>query len=150
MEQLETRRETSSSVTEKLRENLQEAAESIKVRLLIYLNYKNYFYFNPHTFILFQLLSKELRDLKGKIQALKDEKDTYTHELASLLKEKTRLELNIKDLKDEVDGDDSSRKRAQAQLVKLKEEIETKLGELADIKPKYEEQKKREEECTRE
>lgn len=73
-----------------------------------------------------------------------------SQEQSSLFKEKTRLELTIKDLRDEVEGDDSSRKRAERELERLKETISEKLSKLEDIRPRYEAQKKREEECTRE
>lgn len=125
LEELETRRETSSSVTEKLRESLQNATDQIKK------------------------LSKEHRDVKGKSQAFREEKEALSQEQSSLLKEKTRLELTIKDLRDEVEGDDSSRRRAERELDRLKETISQKLTQLEEIRPQYEAQKKREEECTR-
>ncbi|UYV73509.1 SMC3 [Cordylochernes scorpioides] len=126
LEELETRRETSSSVTEKLRENVQNASDQIKK------------------------VSKELREVKNKLQGLRDEKEALAQEQSSLLKEKTRLELTIKDLRDEVEGDDSSRKRAERELEKLKATIEQKMTQLEGVRPQYEAQKKREEECTRE
>lgn len=126
LDELETRRESSSSVAEKLRENLQNAAEKIKK------------------------LSKELREVKSKVQSNREEKEALTQEQSSILKEKTRLELTIKDLKDEVEGDDSSRKRAERELVRLKDTISQKMALLDEIRPQYEAQKKREEECTRE
>ncbi|GFY55808.1 structural maintenance of chromosomes protein 3 [Trichonephila inaurata madagascariensis] len=89
LEELDTRRETSSSVTEKLREQAQQATDQIKK------------------------LNKELREVKGKLQSYREEKEALSQEQSSLFKEKTRLELTIKDLRDEVEGDDSSRKRAE-------------------------------------
>ncbi|XP_022671008.1 structural maintenance of chromosomes protein 3-like [Varroa destructor] len=126
LEELETRRESSSSVTEKLRENLQSAAEKIKK------------------------LSKELRDIRQKVAGNREEKETLSSENSGILKEKTRLELTIKDLKDEVEGDDSSRKRAERELAKLKDTIAAKQTKLDEIRPQYEVMKKKEEECTRE
>lgn len=95
-------------------------------------------------------MSKDLRDVKSKLQSYREEKEALSQEQSSLFKEKTRLELTIKDLRDEVEGDDSSRKRAERELEKLKETISEKLSKLEDIRPRYEAQKKREEECTRE
>lgn len=40
--------------------------------------------------------------------------------------------------------------RAEKELNKLKETIAQKEGDLEKLKPKYEDMKKREEECTRE
>ncbi|KAL3222361.1 hypothetical protein MRX96_028458 [Rhipicephalus microplus] len=126
LDELETRRESSSSVAEKLRENLQNAAEKIKK------------------------LSKELREVKSRAQAHREEREALSQEQSSALKEKTRLELTIKDLRDEVEGDDSSRKRAERELARLQETVAQKMSLLDGIRPQYEAQKKREEECTRE
>lgn len=125
LKDLETRRETSSLVAEKLREQLQEATEKMKG------------------------LSKDLRETKTKLQTYKDEKEALQHEHSTFLKEKTRLELHIKDLTDEVEGDASSKKRAETELSSLKERIAEKQSELNQIKPEYEEMKRLEEECTR-
>ena len=46
--------------------------------------------------------------------------------------------------------DDSSRKRAERELVKLKETISQKQTKLDETRPQYETMKKREEDCTRE
>ena len=61
-----------------------------------------------------------------------------------------RLEFVIKDLKDEVTGDNKSKDRAEQELTKLRETISAKEKELDSLKPQYEEMKKKEEECTRE
>lgn len=123
--ELETRRETSSMVTEKLREQMQGSTERLKE------------------------LSRDLREVKTKLQTYKDEKETLQHEHSSFLKEKTRLELHIRDLKDEVEGDASSKQRAEKELATLKDKILEKQNELNQIKPEYEEMKRLEEECTR-
>ncbi len=62
----------------------------------------------------------------------------------------SRLEFVIKDLKDEVTGDNKSKDRAEQELTKLRETISAKEKELDSLKPQYEEMKKKEEECTRE
>lgn len=123
--ELDTRRESSSVVTEKLRENLQSLVEQIKDT------------------------GRELREVRTKLQTNRDEKDALISENSTLLKEKTRLELRLKDLKEEVEGDSSSKKRAMKELMNLKERIAEKQKELDAIKPQYEEQKQIEEDCTR-
>lgn len=123
--ELETRRETSSSVTEKLRENLQNLVDQIKET------------------------GRDLREVRTKLQSYRDEKEALQHEHSTFLKEKTRLELRLKDLKDEVEGDTKSKKRAEKELENLKGRIGEKQSELDQIKPEYEEMKKVEEECTR-
>src|SRR5699024_8995395 len=94
-------------------------------------------------------LSRDLREVKTKLQTYKDEKEALQHEHSSFLKDKTRLELHIRDLRDEVEGDASSKQRAEKELASLKEKIQEKQSELNQIKPEYEEMKKLEEECTR-
>ncbi|KAJ6216345.1 hypothetical protein RDWZM_007502 [Blomia tropicalis] len=123
--ELENRRETSSIVTEKLREQLQVSTERLKD------------------------LSRDLREVKTKLQTYKDEKEALQHEHGSFLKDKTRLELHIRDLRDEVEGDASSKQRAEKELINLKEKIQEKQSELNQIKPEYEDMKQMEEDCTR-
>lgn len=125
LRELETRRETSSVVTEKLRENLQTLVEEIKS------------------------YSKDLREVRSKLQTAKDEKEALQHEHSSFLKEKTRLELRLNDLTDEVEGDAKSKERAEAELKNLKARIAEKQADLDKIKPEYDEMKRVEEECTR-
>ncbi|KAK7571814.1 hypothetical protein V9T40_014286 [Parthenolecanium corni] len=94
--------------------------------------------------------AKHLKDAKKDVQSAKEEKETIGVEKEQLLKEKTRLDFIIKDLNDEVLGDNKSKDRAEQELKKLEETISSKEKELEELKPKYETQKKKEEECTRE
>jgi structural maintenance of chromosome, putative len=125
LKELETRRETSSNVTEKLRETLQTLVDEIKI------------------------LGKDLREARTKLQTAKDEKEALQHEHSTFLKERTRLELRLKDLTDEVDSDAQSKARAEEELLSLKKRIADNQTELDKIKPEYEEMKKVEEDCTR-
>lgn len=81
---------------------------------------------------------------------VREERDTYNMEQQQLLKEKTRLELMIKDLSDEVQGDNKSKERAEKELDKLRATIGQKEEELDGIRPKYEEMKMREDAAQRE
>uniref|UniRef100_T1JG50 Structural maintenance of chromosomes protein n=1 Tax=Strigamia maritima TaxID=126957 RepID=T1JG50_STRMM len=126
LDDLEQKRENSGSLTEKLRDSLKKALDNIKQR------------------------ARELRDIKAKSQTCREEKELLTTEQQGLVQEKTKLELQIKDLKDEVEGDNSSKKRAEKELEKLEETIFQKSTLLNELRPQYEEQKRREEECTRE
>lgn len=94
--------------------------------------------------------ARKLKDAKKEVQLTKEEKETLSVEQQQLLKDKTKLELTIKDLSDEVMGDDKSKDRAENELKKLTETIAQKESELEELKPKYEAQKKKEEDCTRE
>lgn len=52
---------------------------------------------------------KHLRDSKRDVHAAKDEKETLSLDQQELIKQKTKLDFTIKDLSDEVAGDNSSR-----------------------------------------
>ncbi|XP_071448386.1 structural maintenance of chromosomes protein 3 [Hetaerina americana] len=125
LEDMEKQRKTSGDEQERYRSLLQKAQESAKQA------------------------SKEVKELKGKVQTAKEERDTLSAEQQQMFKERTKLELTIKDLLDEVLGDNKSKERAEKELGKLRETIEQKEADLEKLKPKYEEMKRREEECTR-
>lgn len=52
---------------------------------------------------------RNLKEAKKVVQTLKEERDTLSADQQLLLKEKTKLELIIKDLSDEVMGDNTSK-----------------------------------------
>lgn len=56
-----------------------------------------------------KIATKKLKETKKEVQAAKDDRETLSVEQQQLLKEKTKLELTIKDLTDEVLGDDKSK-----------------------------------------
>lgn len=53
--------------------------------------------------------AKHLRDAKREVHAAKEEKETLSLEQQELIKQKTKLDFTIKDLTDEVDGDNNSK-----------------------------------------
>lgn len=53
--------------------------------------------------------AKKLKETKRDVQVAKEERETLSVEQQQLLKDKTKLELTIKDLTDEVQGDDKSK-----------------------------------------
>ncbi|KAH9640664.1 hypothetical protein HF086_010542 [Spodoptera exigua] len=93
--------------------------------------------------------NRKLKDARKDVAAAREEKDILSTEQQQLLREKTKLELGIKDLSDDVDGDNKSKERAEGELERLRQQIAEKERELEELKPKYEEMKAREEECTR-
>ena len=123
---MENRRKNSGEEAERLRSALQEAQDAAKQA------------------------SREVKDFKVKESAAKEERDTLLSESQQLTKDKTRLEFTIKDLRDEVSGDNKSKDRAEQELTKLRDTIAVKEAELEKIKPQYDEMKKKEDECTRE
>lgn len=97
-----------------------------------------------------QQTSKRLKELKVEEAAIADERDALNAENQQLLAEKARLELGVRDLHDQVNGDNSSKERAQVELNELNETLKQKEAELAAIEPRYEELKQKEDELNRE
>uniref|UniRef100_A0A1A9W229 Structural maintenance of chromosomes protein n=1 Tax=Glossina brevipalpis TaxID=37001 RepID=A0A1A9W229_9MUSC len=95
-------------------------------------------------------IQKSLKDAKKNVSSTKEEKSILLTEQQQLLREKTKLDLTIVDLNDEVQGDNKSKERADQELKKLKITISEKEKELEDVKPKYEAMRRKEEECSRE
>ncbi|XP_070540446.1 structural maintenance of chromosomes protein 3-like [Ptychodera flava] len=93
-------------------------------------------------------IHKELRDIKSRVQAITEEKDQMNNERQDLLKKRAKLELDVKDLQEEVRGDKDSKTIIENQLEKLDSEIHKKQSELDGILPQFEELQKREERCT--
>lgn len=123
--QLEKQRNESGSEQEKLAANLKKAQDQIKV------------------------LTKKTKDTRKELSALKEERDILNNDHQHLIKEKTKLDLAIKDLSEEVLGDNKSKERAENELARLTQSIKEKEAELEKVKPEYEAMKKKEEECTR-
>lgn len=93
--------------------------------------------------------AKQLKEAKKDVQTAREEKETISVEQQQLVKEKTKLDFLIKDLTDEVVGDNKSKDRAEKELIKLEDTIKSKTKELEELKPRYDAQKKKEEDCTR-
>lgn len=93
---------------------------------------------------------KALKDAKKEVTTTKDEKSVLTTEHQQLLREKTKLDLTISDLTDEVQGDNKSKERAEQELNRLKLTIAEKEKELEEVRPRYEAMRRKEEECSRE
>ena len=52
-----------------------------------------------------QQLNKELRELKGRVRSANEERDLLLNERQELFKRRAKLELAVKDLQEEVNGD---------------------------------------------
>lgn len=55
------------------------------------------------------IIFRKLKDARKDVAAAREEKDILSTEQQQLLREKTKLELGIKDLTDDVDGDNKSK-----------------------------------------
>lgn len=124
--QLEKQRNESGTEQEKLASNLKKAQDQIKV------------------------LAKKAKETKKELGSLKEERDVLNNEYQHLIKEKAKLDLTIKDLTEEVMGDNKSKERAEKELERLEHSIKEKEAELEKVKPQYEAMKQKEDECSRE
>ncbi|XP_071792675.1 structural maintenance of chromosomes protein 3-like [Asterias amurensis] len=124
LDELANKRENSGEVTKTLRDAQEEASKRIKQ------------------------LNKELRELKGRVRSANEERDQLLNERQELFKRRAKLELAVKDLQEEVNGDMDAKSRIGDQLEKLDSTIQQKQTELESIMPRYEELKKEEERCT--
>lgn len=122
---MEKQRNESGTEQEKLAANLKKSQDQIKV------------------------LTKKTKETRKELNALKEERDILNNDHQHLIKEKTKLDLTIKDLSEEVLGDNKSKERAENELARLTQSIKEKEAELEKVKPEYDAMKKKEEECTR-
>ena len=60
-------------------------------------------------FVFQQAVNKEIRDLKARMQTLFDEKEQMQTENQELTKRKAKLELIIKDIQEELEGDEKAK-----------------------------------------
>lgn len=121
LDELSERRERSGAEASTLRNKQQEAADRIKD------------------------ISRELRDLKSKVQTFMDEKDSMTAEHQEFTKQKAKLELNINDMQDEKSGMQAGKKRTEEDLKKCQERIARTEEQLQTIGPRYDEMRLKEE-----
>ncbi|XP_045472286.1 structural maintenance of chromosomes protein 3 [Harmonia axyridis] len=126
LEELKKQRNESGTEQEKLAANLKKAQDNIKS------------------------LSKKIKETKKELISVKEERDILNNDQQHLIKEKAKLDLTIKDLSEEVLGDNKSKERAENELARLTQSIKEKEAELEKIKPQYEAMKKKEEDCSRE
>ncbi|KAL7027749.1 hypothetical protein ACKWTF_005564 [Chironomus riparius] len=126
LEELENHRKNSGDQQKKLTNEIQKLQDKIKN------------------------IQKNLKDAKKDVTTAKEERSVLNAEQQQLLREKTKLDLTINDLNDEVQGDNKSKERAEQELKRLELTIAEKEKELKQIKPQYEEMKKKEEEYSRE
>ncbi|CAJ0938684.1 unnamed protein product [Ranitomeya imitator] len=90
-------------------------------------------------------IERQVRELKSKISAMKEEKEQLSTERQEQIKQRTKLELKAKDLQDELAGNSEQRKRLLKERQKLLEKIEEKQKELAETEPKFSSVKQTEE-----
>ncbi|CAH1784036.1 unnamed protein product [Owenia fusiformis] len=115
LEELQEKREKSGAKSTNLRDLAQAAADEARK------------------------FSKELRDLKTQLQSILDEKEQITTEQQELVKRKAKLELDVKDIQDDLEGDTSAKKKSEEELRRLLEKIARTRDSLEKIAPQYDE-----------
>ncbi|KAK7110449.1 structural maintenance of chromosomes protein 3-like [Littorina saxatilis] len=90
-------------------------------------------------------LNKELKELKQRIQALLEERDSLGSENHDLTKKKAKLELSIKDVEDEMEGNQNMKKKAETELQKVNDRIAQTQEQLEAVTENYEQRKEQEE-----
>uniref|UniRef100_A0A5S6QPM7 Structural maintenance of chromosomes protein n=1 Tax=Trichuris muris TaxID=70415 RepID=A0A5S6QPM7_TRIMR len=82
-------------------------------------------------------IRKRMRELERQWSGYEEERLQLATEHEELTKEKTKIELTIRDLKEEVDGERSGRRRAEAELERLRSKIAEKQNRLDEIVPRF-------------
>lgn len=126
LDDLENQRKTSGDRQKECNKEIQEAQDKLKQ------------------------IGKSLKEARKDVSILKDEKNVLNTEQQQLLRDKTKLDLTIGDLTDEVQGDNKSKERAEQELERLKITIAEKERELDEVRPRYQALKQREEDLKRE
>lgn len=81
-------------------------------------------------------MTKKTKETKKELTALKEERDILTNDNQHLIKEKAKLDLTVKDLTEELQGDNKSKERAENELDRLNKSIREKEAELEKVKLK--------------
>lgn len=109
MLQLLKQRDESGTEQEKLAGNLKKAQDQIKT------------------------LTRKSKETKKELSSLKEERDILNNDHQHLIKEKAKLDLTIRDLSEEVQGDNKSKERAENELARLEHSIKEKEAELEKV-----------------
>lgn len=125
LDELESQRKSSGDKQKEFSKDVQEAQDKVKS------------------------IQKSLKEARKEVAASKDEKSVLMTEQQQLLREKTKLDLTIVDLTDEVQGDNKSKERAEQELERLKVTIAEKERELDEVRPRYEAMRQKEEDYSR-
>lgn len=95
-----------------------------------------------------KVLERELKELDIKGASKRTERDQLSDDRQYQIKQRTKLELDMKDLKDIVDDDSSVKGTSLEELEHVEEQIKKAQSTLDEVIPQYQEQKDIEEKCT--
>lgn len=126
LDELQDKRDNSGAQTQKYRDLQQAANDKVKS------------------------IQKDLKDLKTRTQTVHEEKDMLQTENQESTKDKAKLELTIKDMQEDLEGDAKTKKKLEEELRKCNEKIAKTQKSLENITPQYESRRDSEEKCTQE
>lgn len=95
-----------------------------------------------------KVLERELKELDIKGASKRTERDQLSDDRQYQIKQRAKLELDMKDLKDIVDDDSSVKGTSLEELEHVEEQIKKAQSTLDEVIPQYQEQKDIEEKCT--
>lgn len=128
--QLQSKRDNSGANSTALRDELTAANDKVKVSIYLFLNvmiFCRYIYINTiynniynlayryklfahsKSFLWFQTINKDLKELKARMQAALEEKDSLSAEYQELTKKNSKLELSIRDIIEDQKGNQNQR-----------------------------------------
>jgi len=93
-------------------------------------------------------INKELKELKGRMQATLEEKDSISSESQELTKKNSKLELSIRDIVDEQRGNKSTKAKTESELSKVIEKIEKTQAQYEQVCADYQSKMDSEEMCS--
>ena len=92
-----------------------------------------------------QTLEREHKDVTGNMHSMTSEREQLREEDQELVKQRAKLEFDVKDLEEGMTEDQKKREQYQKELAQLEGEIRQKQAELNNIMPQYQQHKNQEE-----
>ena len=92
-----------------------------------------------------QTLEREHKDVTSNMHTTSSEREQLREEDQELVKQRAKLEFDVKDLEEGMAEDQKKREQYQRELAQLDGEIRQKQAELNNIMPQYQQHKNQEE-----
>ncbi|KAL5470715.1 hypothetical protein EMCRGX_G028721 [Ephydatia muelleri] len=92
-----------------------------------------------------ETLEREHKDVTGNMHSMTSEREQLREEDQELVKQRAKLEFDVKDLEEGMTEDQKKREQYQKELAQLEGEIRQKQAELNNIMPQYQQHKNQEE-----
>ena len=105
-------------------------------------------YFHQFDYYFLQETNQKIRDTLDKCSICKHEKQQLDEERQEFIKQKTKLELEVKDLEEGIKEDSNLKNTSKKQMEKLEAKIKAKEEALAKITPEYNNKKTEESQLT--